>query len=80
MIALCTGMTHVPRKLHELPEGGPQHTGLLVSVCPHRDQSNMHANERKKERKKSLTREHVKDIGSTVGIQSYPRIIYLGVS
>jgi hypothetical protein len=28
--------------------------------------------ERKKERKKSLTRGHVKDIGSTVGIQFYP--------
>jgi hypothetical protein len=28
-------------------------------------------NERKKERKKSFTRGHVKDIGSTEGIQSY---------
>ncbi len=26
----------------------------------------------RKERKKSLTRGHVEDIGSTVGIQSYP--------
>ena len=47
----------------------PHNTKRCFKICvaPNNGRSNV----RKKERKKSLTREHVKDIGSAEGIQSY---------
>ena len=51
------------------------HGDLKIFQLPYRFPAKPHEasdKDRKKERKKSLIRGHVKDIGSTVGIQSYP--------
>ncbi len=47
-------------------------TSLTTEICGNFDNLSIYYWDKEKERKKSLTRGHLKDIGSTVGIQSYP--------
>ena len=57
------------RKQVILPDWKKRQRHLLDKANMHHPKAN---SKRKKERKKSLTRGHLKDIGSTVGIHSYP--------